>query len=650
MSNNIHSYDIGVRLGDSIKKIEKVQRMSSKFNRNQEKALWRQIALHKQLAAARGDAYQNMKGMPYQKAPKVAGAPSAAAQSKKTDQELTEIARRRQAVNDITKPSGAEDMRKHYQQQEKESAREQRKQENINRTLMERKQLLMSSLQLNKANATASHRELEATTKAKIANAKNLHEVRMILETHRRTSKEIDIQTGKLRQQNFMMQRLNGSAKEFAGNYVSAFALAAGVGGITTVGQNFESVRNTMLAVSEDAEAAGKNFGFVREEAYRLGLDLTEAGRGFAKMLSARGNMSVEDTEAAFSGVAEMSTLLGLSAAESGRAINALQQMMSKGVVSAEELKLQMGEVLPNAIQIMAKSAGEAGLTVNGTVAEMMKLQEQGGLISEKVLPIFAKNMSLAARANGGLDKALESNRVTMNRMLTEMKVAGDLIFRSGFSEGLTQLFNSIAKMLKDNEELWVALGRVFGSVFKALSKGVDFLNRIFQSMGTVLNWLTELFGDFSAVAVGVFSPLTYMMIPKAIAGFSKMGAGLKILGSIMMRVFAVPLLALGALEEIAEFFRPTGKKTLLGFNINDMNDTMGNVAGAVSKTAKAANMGDESQGAKVLEQMHKRQQSTFTLQGDVYLDKEKVGEQVMRSDAANARTSQWVSGYSVGY
>lgn len=127
--------------------------------------------------------------------------------------------------------------------------------------------------------------------------------------------------------QNFLLKRMQSSSQQIAGNMVSAFAVAAGVAGITKVGQQFESVNNTMLAVSTNTKEAGENFKFVRDEAYRLGLGLSESGKNFAKMISARGDMSLKDTKAAFTGVSEMATLLGLSADESTRAINALQQI-----------------------------------------------------------------------------------------------------------------------------------------------------------------------------------------------------------------------------------------------------------------------------------------------------------------------------------
>jgi hypothetical protein len=167
----------------------------------------------------------------------------------------------------------------------------------------------------NAGEAAAKDALLESVAKAKTAN-----KVREIVAKERerlRLNKQLERSAHK---QNFLMQRMQSSSKQFAGNMISAFAVAGLGAGITRVGQDFEAVNNTMLAVSTNAQEAGQNFKFVRDESFRLGLSLKDSGKNFAKMLSARGKMSLEDTKKAFSGISEMSTLLGLSAEESTRA------------------------------------------------------------------------------------------------------------------------------------------------------------------------------------------------------------------------------------------------------------------------------------------------------------------------------------------
>jgi len=73
--------------------------------------------------------------------------------------------------------------------------------------------------------------------------------------------------------------------------------------------------------------------------------------------------------------------------------VNATQQMISKGVISSEELRQQLGESLPGAFQIAARAMGV-------TTQELSKILEQGQVLSEDFLPKFAQQLS-AETANG---------------------------------------------------------------------------------------------------------------------------------------------------------------------------------------------------------------------------------------------------------
>ena len=399
--------------------------------------------------------------------------------------------------------------------------------------------------------------------------------------------------TNQLKRQNSLLDRMKASSKQFSGNMFSVFAVATGVTGIVRVGQDFESVNNTMLAVSDTSEVAGKNFRFIQKEAFRLGLGLKDSAKGFAKMLAAKGDMSLEDTKAAFTGISEMSTLLGLSANESSRAINALQQMMSKGVVSAEELKLQMGEALPNAIPLMAKAAQDAGLSVSGTAEEMRELQRNGQLLSSKVLPYFAKRLHSAAIANGGLEKSLNSNRVAMNRMVTSAQIAADSIFKGGLSEGLTELFKNIADFFKDNQNLWEALGNIFGSFIKGISKGIVLINHVLKAFGTVLKWVSDAMGDFAGWLVllagaGYIYKLIKALKALKLAFLRTAAAEAAVFAPIMMWIglwVAGIALAIGLLEELYYFFNPDKNvKTFFGFDVNDFNKALEKIPTFFSK------------------------------------------------------------------
>ncbi|CAM0042988.1 tail length tape measure protein [Vibrio phage K460] len=240
-------------------------------------------------------------------------------------------ARIRQAVGGITAPSGSEGMRDYYRKLEKESlqdaqrkTREESKQLKLkqaqNSALKKAKETVMNSALMTEKEASAAQRAAQQRIRGKLATANTASEVRKIVAQERASLRLA-------KKKSFLVSRMEASSKEFAGNMVSAFAIASAGVFVTQTGQQFESARNTMLSVSEDAQEAGENMQFVKDEAFRLGLGLTQATKGFAKLAAARGKISLEDTKELFLGVSEASTLLGLSAEESNRALLAIQQI-----------------------------------------------------------------------------------------------------------------------------------------------------------------------------------------------------------------------------------------------------------------------------------------------------------------------------------
>lgn len=193
----------------------------------------------------------------------------------------------------------------------------------------------------------------------------------------------------------------------------------------------------------------------------------------------------------------------------------------------------------------MAKAAGDAGLTLDGTVKSMLELQQAGGLISSKVLPFFAKRMSDAAKANGGLEKALLSNRVAMNRVAFSFSEAADIIFKSGLSEGLTEFFNTSAKAIRDLSPLWKALGKVFGSVFKVLDRLMKLITPTLVALGEVFDSLSDSLGDFSAALLLTAPALSALFSPAVRTGLLALTS---VFGRLLLPVLAVSK----AIQEIA--------------------------------------------------------------------------------------------------
>lgn len=164
------------------------------------------------------------------------------------------------------------------------------------------------------------------------------------------------------------------------------------------------------LSFAVGADKAGAEMAFIRQSAQALGLELVSTGTQYMQLAAAaRGTtLAGQQTRDIFTAVAQASTVMGLSAEQSEGALRAISQMISKGKVQAEELRGQLGERLPGAFQIAARSMGV-------TTAELDKMLVSGNLLATDFLPKFAAQ--LTQETAPALDQASKSMQASVNRM-----------------------------------------------------------------------------------------------------------------------------------------------------------------------------------------------------------------------------------------
>lgn len=686
--------DLGVGLDfkKAMESLKKFTKSTADFNKSQEKALSNQIALQKQLNKLRGFQPPPLKPRnipprdPSNPTPKPVDTDTKnvakvnAAIRKRTDNEIKEqqrlevsrakarlnstreeqelisnreASRRKQAVSRITAPSGAESMKDFYKQQAKDANELAKVEARRVKSLQKARDAIQSSAIMQKKATNEVERQLQEQINLALSEEKSSRKLRNRV-------RKLKSATAELKRQNFLMKRMKSSSEQFAGNMVSAFAIAAAGAAVTKVGQSMEGVESGLLAVSGNAEKAAENLKFVREESFRLGKPLKESADAYTKMLAARGNLSTQQTRDTFTAIQETAVVLGLSADEANRGTRAIAQMMSKGSVTPEELKLQLAEAgFANAIPEMVKSAQEIGLIDKGlklteATQAFFKLQQDGKVITEEILPTFSKRMKEFAAA--GLAKKLESNTTTMGKFFNIIESSSNVFFKSGFSEGLTDFFNSTAKMIKDNESLWMALSKVIGSALKVAAFVIEYIiSPVVDALGSILYSVTSTLGDFSAAMALAFSPALWVLgLGKATKGVAAFSGALRGLLSIGLRIVAPFLGILAVLEEIALFFHnPTGKETLLGVGVKDFAKNMKDNSQIIAKARSQGVTGGYNSGSYGT--MAKQQPFSYRTQQPIYVstklevDSEVLAESFVEAQAGKDGIDRRISNASQG-
>lgn len=187
-------------------------------------------------------------------------------------------------------------------------------------------------------------------------------------------------------------QQLGGRVQgltQLLGQMAGALGAAFTFREFVTAAAQMEQLRSGLTAITQDSAKAGQDLEFVRVVANRIGADVTEVGKAFLGLAASTRGTAVEGepTRQVFEAVATAMGKAGKSSAETSNALQALAQMASKGVVQSEELRGQLGEALPGALQAAAKGMGL-------TTEELMKLVEEGKITAQDIFPALAQGLN----------------------------------------------------------------------------------------------------------------------------------------------------------------------------------------------------------------------------------------------------------------
>ena len=175
---------------------------------------------------------------------------------------------------------------------------------------------------------------------------------------------------------------------------ILTFAAAMGFAGVSL--SNFFSqlirvARETSRAVTALKNVSGStaqfadNLRYTTQLAQKYGVYVNDITSNYAKFTAAASiaGMAIADQRKLFESLSRAAAGFGMSADDTNGMFLAVTQMMGKGKIQAEELRGQLGERLPIAMQAMAKAAGT-------TVAGLDSIMKKGKLLSAEVLPAFA--------------------------------------------------------------------------------------------------------------------------------------------------------------------------------------------------------------------------------------------------------------------
>ena len=317
------------------------------------------------------------------------------------------------------------------------------------------------------------------------------------------------------------------------------------IGSIVKINAEFEKLNFQMrgLARSSDPiKEAGQNVAWLREKALEMPFSLDAITNGFVR-LTATG---IDPTKGALNALADGLTAFGGGEEQMKRTLIGISQMSGKGVVQMEEMRQQLAEHMPRAMELMARSMGIS-------MSQLIKDIGTGRLASKPALEMFFAELE---RTFGGRAQQMMqtfSGQVDRTRTQLQLLATSDTI-RLNFFDG------ALKDQLKDlNDFLTSPRAQAYAdAVGNAMTSTV-------RSIRSVIDAVIEFRSEIANVAIAVGYVFGGQL---AIKGISAMGAAFAALRNELKLVgvqFGLATIAQRNYNVVANSGAPAMRQAALG-------------------------------------------------------------------------------------
>ena len=144
---------------------------------------------------------------------------------------------------------------------------------------------------------------------------------------------------------------------------------------------------------------SGKEIDFAINASKQYNVSISDGLEAYGQLLAAAQNTKLEGQgiQDLYKGIASSINALGITGKDVTYILLAYTQILAKGKLSMEELRQQLGEKFPPAMEIFAQAIGK-------TIPELIDLTSQGAILSADILPNVGK--ILRARYEGSAQNA----------------------------------------------------------------------------------------------------------------------------------------------------------------------------------------------------------------------------------------------------
>ena len=261
-------------------------------------------------------------------------------------------------------------------------------------------------------------------------------------------------------------QRADEAVASLRGIQFQALAMVGALGaGVTSISSFISSLVNTareagrarvvLRNISTDTREYARSLKFLAELTDKYGTDLIGTTEAFAKFKAAAtpAGIAMAEQERIFSNISKAMASFGISGGEAALTMMAITQMMSKGKISSEELRRQLGERMPVAMQAMANAAAVS-------MSQLDKLLKEGKLRSAEIIGKFSDEL---AKLSG--DTSTDNLESSLGRLKNSFTSLADSLYVYDNFKALVEKVKDLLDYLRTHlSNLYIWAGGLLGA------------------------------------------------------------------------------------------------------------------------------------------------------------------------------------------
>ena len=305
-------------------------------------------------------------------------------------------------------------------------------------------------------------------------------------------------------------------------------------GSLIDASREMGAMRSRFFAITQDEKKANEELEWAFNLAQKTAMPMKALADSYSIFFAAtQKGLGTSGAREVFQDWTEVSRVLHLSEYQFERVTYALREMASKGAIYSQDLRMQIGTHVPNAIGLAQKAAEDLGITGSNWFETLQEKAKGNQQLINQFITLFSKHAKEMYADPIAMEKALKQPDAQIIRLQQQWDKLRYAMVESGFQDDLLKV-----------------LGKLNDTLDKITAQSAEFykmLKMIGKVIAIVFAW------KYFRVAITAFRRMSVMLkaltkgkfLPKGLSNFVK-GKGLKALFKLLQGQLLRRFLSLG--------------------------------------------------------------------------------------------------------